>query len=98
MTPTPTVRIISVAKALMSGVTPSLTLDQINRGKVVDPGPVVNALITTSSRLIVKASSQPDRIAGEITGRVTSNITCQGRLPRSIAASSIARSVWIILA
>ncbi len=74
----------------MSGVTPSLTLDQISSGSVVFPGPVVKLVITTSSSDIVKARSQPDRMAGEMIGRVMSFITCQGRDPRSIAASSIA--------
>jgi hypothetical protein len=40
---------------------------------------VVNEVITTSSSEMVKARSQPDRIAGEMTGRVMSNSTCQGR-------------------
>ena len=69
-----------------------MTLDQISKGRVVDPGPVVKEVMTTSSSEMVKAKSQPERMAGKIVGRVTSSITCQGRLPRSIAASSIARS------
>jgi stage V sporulation protein SpoVS len=53
---------------------------------------VVKLVITTSSIEIVKAKSQPDRMAGAITGRVTSRKTCQGRAPKSISASSMARS------
>ncbi len=49
-------------------------------------------------RSAVKAKSQPDRMAGKMVGRVMSHITCQGREPRSIAASSIARSDWIMRA
>ena len=56
------------------------------------PGPVVKEVMTTSSSEMVKARSQPDMIAGKITGSVTSRSTCQGREPRSIAASSIERS------
>ena len=53
-----------VASALMSGVTPSLTLLQIRIGSVVVPGPVVKLVMTTSSSEMVKARSQPDRMAG----------------------------------
>ena len=86
----PTSRTVIVASALMSGVTPSLTFDQISSGRVVLPGPVVKLVITTSSREMVKASSQPERMAGLMIGKVMSRITCQGREPRSIAASSMA--------
>src|SRR5690606_38721478 len=80
------------ASALMSGVTPSFTFDQIRMGSVVVPGPVVKLVITTSSSEIVKARSQPETMAGEMIGRVMSFITCQGRDPTSIAASSTAAS------
>ncbi len=75
-------------------VTPSFTLDQMRIGKVVLPGPVTKFEMTTSSSEIVKASSHPDRIAGAITGSVTSRSTCQGFEPRSMAASSIETSAW----
>jgi len=45
---------------------------------------------------MVKARSHPATIAGAMTGRVTSRRTCQGRSPKSRAASSIAISASII--
>ena len=49
--------------ALISGVTPSLTFEKINTGKVVAPGPDTKLAITTSSNESVRASSQPEIIA-----------------------------------
>ena len=92
-TPMPTTTTIRVASALMSGVTPSLTLLQIRIGRVVAPGPVVKLVITTSSSERVKASSQPERIAGAMIGRVTVRSTFHGREPRSVAASSSETSI-----
>ena len=87
-TPTVTITIKIVAKALISGDTPNLTLEKINMGNVVAPGPETKLEITKSSRESVKASSQPEIIAGKIIGRVISQITLAGVAPRSIAASS----------
>ncbi len=68
----------------------------MSNGNVVAPGPVVKVVITTSSNDIVSESSQPERMAGKITGSVTSRITCQGFDPRSMAASSIERSKLVM--
>ena len=87
-TPTVTIRIKIVAKALISGDTPNLTLEKINMGNVVAPGPETKLEITKSSRESVNASSQPEIIAGKIIGSVISQMTLAGFAPRSIAASS----------
>ena len=44
-TPTVTIRIKIVAKALISGDTPNLTLEKINMGNVVAPGPIVTDML-----------------------------------------------------
>ena len=59
MTPTETNTMITVAKALMSGVTPRRTFEKISIGSVVAPGPDTKLAITTSSSESVKASNQP---------------------------------------
>src|SRR5690606_26693174 len=61
-------------------------------GSVVAPGPEVKLAITRSSSDRVKASIQPDTIAGMITGSVTWKKVLVGVAPRSIAASSSDRS------
>ena len=61
----------------MSGVTPSLTLEKITIGSVVDPGPEVKLAMTRSSSDRVKASSQPETIAGAMIGSVMSKSTCE---------------------
>ena len=48
-----------VASALMSGLTPSRTLEKITIGSVEAPGPVTKLATTRSSSDSVKASSQP---------------------------------------
>ena len=83
-----TTRIKREASALMSGVTPSLTLEKITIGKVFDPGPDTKLAMTRSSSDNVNASSQPAIIAGAISGNVISKMTRVGLQPRSIAASS----------
>src|ERR1700735_4436857 len=87
--------ITTVASALISGFKPSRTLEKIKSGKVVEPGPETKEVVTRSSRLIEKASSQPASKAGAISGNVTRKKTWIGRAPRSIAASSIERSVSV---
>ena len=89
--PIDTTNIISVARALISGVTPSFTFEKITIGKVFDPAPDVKLAITKSSSDRVNASSHPESIAGEIMGRVISTNTLKGRPPRSMAASSSER-------
>ena len=63
-----TSRIMIVANALISGVTPSLTFENTTIGKVELPGPLTKLAITRSSKLSVKASSQAATTAGAITG------------------------------
>ena len=48
------------ATALTVGLRPSRAREKITSGMVVDPGPDKNAASTTSSREIVKVSSQAD--------------------------------------
>ena len=83
-----TTRINKEASALISGVTPSLTLEKITIGSVFEPGPDTKLAMTRSSRDNVNASSQPAIIAGAISGKVMSKMTRVGLQPRSIAASS----------
>ena len=47
-------------------------------GSVLEPGPATNCDTTTSSQDSVKASSQPDRIAGMISGSVMRKKTFAG--------------------
>src|ERR1700760_1488238 len=83
---------VSVARTLISGLTPRRTLENTTMGKVLVPGPEVKLEITRSSHDNVKASSQPERMAGKMIGRVMTKNTLTGRAPRSIAASSSAVS------
>ena len=87
-TPTATTLIMIVAMALMSGVTPNLTLEKTNIGKVLAPGPEAKPAMTKSSKDKVKDNNQPVTIAGKIIGRVMSHSTRRGRAPKSVAASS----------
>ena len=77
-----------VATALTLGFRPRRAREKITSGIVVAPGPDRNADSTTSSSESVKVSSQADISACPIIGSVTSQNTCHGRAPRSIAASS----------
>ncbi len=60
----PTTSRISVASALISGLTPMRTLAKTSIGKVVAPGPATKLAITRSSSDSVNASSQPEISAG----------------------------------
>ena len=71
------------------------TLEKITMGNVLAPAPEVKLAITRSSSDSVKASSQPEAMAGAIRGRVMSRVTAKGLPPRSIAASS---SDWSMFA
>src|SRR6202161_1335866 len=86
---TPRVR---VARTLISGLTPSLTLENTTMGKVLLPGPDVKLEITRSSHDSVKARSQPDSMAGKMIGKVMTKNTFTGLAPKSMAASSSAVS------
>ncbi len=83
---------VRVARTLISGLTPRRTLEKITMGSVLLPGPEAKLEITRSSHDMVKASSQPDRMAGKMIGRVMTKNTLAGCAPRSMAASSRAMS------
>src|ERR1700722_16524222 len=83
---------VRVARTLISGLTPSLTLENTTMGKVLLPGPEVKLEITRSSQDSVKARSQPESIAGKMIGKVMTKNTFTGRAPKSMAASSSAVS------
>ena len=71
ITPTVTSAINIVDSALISGLTPKRTEDQIFIGKVVAEGPDVNDAMTKSSSDNVNASNQPEITAGAMIGKVT---------------------------
>ena len=87
MTPRVTTPTKIVETAFISGVTPSLTIEYIFIGSVVEPGPEVKLAITRSSRDNVKDNSQPEITAGRIIGRVISINVRKGVHPKSSAAS-----------
>ena len=87
MTPRVTTPTKIVETAFISGVTPSLTIEYIFIGRVVDPGPEVKLAITRSSSDRVKDKSQPETTAGRIIGRVISINVRNGVQPKSSAAS-----------
>src|SRR5882672_635232 len=87
-TATATSAMMMVVIALISGVTPSLTLAKISIGRVVAPGPDTKLEITRSSSESANASSQPEIRAGSNVGTVMSKKTATGLPPRSMAASS----------
>jgi hypothetical protein len=61
-----------VETAFISGVTPSLTIEYIFIGSVVDLGPAAKLAMTKSSRDRVNDNSHPETTAGTIIGRVIS--------------------------
>ena len=63
---------ITVAKALISGVTPVFILVYILIARVFTVGPVVKIEITTSSNDIANDSSIPDNKPGNIYGNTIS--------------------------
>src|SRR5690554_3795376 len=83
---------IRLATALISGFTPRRTAEKISIGKVVEPGPETKLASTKSSSDRAKAIMKPAASEGTIIGTVIRKNTCQGRAPRSIAASSMERS------
>ena len=68
-------RMINVASALISGVTPSFTFEKMTIGRVLPPGPDTKLAITRSSSDSVNARSQPAIIAGAMSGKVISKST-----------------------
>ena len=87
MTPRVTTPTKIVETAFISGVTPSLTIEYIFIGRVVDPGPEVKLAITRSSSDRVKDKSQPEITAGRIIGSVIRVNVLNGVPPKSSAAS-----------
>ena len=87
MTPRVTTPTNIVETAFISGVTPSLTIEYIFIGRVVDPGPEVKLAITRSSSDKVKDKSQPEITAGRIIGSVIRINVLNGVHPKSSAAS-----------
>src|SRR5271163_4522908 len=81
-----------LARALMSGLTPSFTLEKITIGRVLAPGPETKLEITRSSNDRVKERSQLEASAGMMMGRVVSRKARTGPDPKSMAASSSERS------
>ena len=67
---TETMKTIIVAKALISGFKPRLTLEHTTSGKVDQLGPATNEVITKSSIAKVKANNHPEIIAGIMDGKV----------------------------
>src|ERR1700722_17589536 len=57
-----------LARALMSGLTPSFTLEKITIGRVLAPGPETKLEITRSSNDRVKERSQLEASAGMMRG------------------------------
>ena len=92
ITPTVTRPTKIVDTALISGVTPSLTIEYIFIGSVVDPGPEVKLAITKSSSDIVNDNSQPEITAGNMIGSVINKKVRKGVQPKSRAASVILSS------
>jgi len=84
-----------VESALISGLTPNRTAENILIGKVVADGPEVNEAITKSSSDSENASNQPAITDGAMIGSVTSRNASNGVQPKSKAASSSERSKLI---
>src|SRR5690554_8180140 len=84
---------IKLAMALISGLTPIRTAEKISIGKVVEPGPETKLANTKSSNDRAKDIIAPAAKEGAIIGRVIKKNTFQGLAPKSIAASSIERSI-----
>ena len=81
-----------LARALTSGLTPSLTFEKITIGSVLAPGPETKLEITRSSSDRVKLSSQLDARAGAMIGQRRIQKARTGPAPKSMAASSSERS------
>ena len=79
----------SVAKALITGVIPTLIFENISIGKVVAPGPVKKLAITKSSSDIMNASIQLDSIDLLNIGNFIFQKTTNGLAPKFNADSSI---------
>ena len=77
------------AKALISGESPRLMEEKISMGRVVDSGPAIKLVITTSSMDMVKESKKAAISAGMSEGSMTAKKTLSGPAPKSLAASSM---------
>ena len=82
-------KIMIEAKALISGDRPRLMEEKISIGNVVDSGPAIKLVITTSSIDIVNDSKKAAISAGMSEGNITEKNTFKGPAPKSLAASSM---------
>ena len=82
-----TVRKITVERAYMEGRMPRRTSLYIRVERVLIPAPFVKCVIIKSSKDMVKASKNPDRTPGRISGKTTLKKADTGPAPKSIAAS-----------
>jgi hypothetical protein len=64
---------------LTSGVMPRRSIEKMWTGSVVDPGPESIEEMMKSSRLTMKARSQPETTPYDSSGRVTSRRRRHGR-------------------
>lgn len=85
---TDTAKIINEASALILGLTPMRTDENIFIGKLVDEGPEVKLDMTRSSSESVNAINHPESKAGAMIGNVMTKKTFNRLAPKSIAASS----------
>ena len=61
-------------KELITGETPKRIIEYTYHGNLVEPGPETKNVITKSSRDIVIAIKNPERMPGKIAGTTTLNI------------------------
>ncbi len=85
---------VMVASTLISGLHPQAPppFENTTMGRVLLPGPDVKLDITRSSQDRVKASSHPDKMAGNMMGSVITKKHLQGTRAEIMAASSRAVS------
>ena len=84
-----TIKMMMVARALISGDRPRRTEEKISIGSVVESGPAMKLAITRSSIDMVKASKKAATSDGIKAGKITAKKTLIGPAPKSIAASSM---------
>ena len=74
---------MTVARALISGVTPRLTCEKISMGSVLAPAPARKKAMTNSSSERAMASRDPPTTLCHSPGSVTFLNTIQREAPRS---------------
>ena len=77
----------TVDSALIAGETPTSSCPKMYSGSVVEPGPDVKNVITTSSSEIMNASIAPAAMPGAASGSTMRGTPGYGVAPRSVAAS-----------